>query len=404
MQSASSWRRPLEDIRILAVEQFGAGPFGSMFLADMGAEIIKIEDRASGGDVGRHVPPFASENDSLYYQTFNRNKKSICIDLRSDEGYAVFLDLVEKSDAVYFNLRGDVPEALRLTYRHLSVRNPSIVCCSLSGYGTSGPRRKDPAYDYILQAMTGWMSLTGEPDGAPTKSGLSLVDYTSGIVAALAVVSGIHAARRDGTGCDCDLSLYDVGISMLTYPATWFLTGQYEVQRTSRSAHPSLVPFQAFEASDGWIVVGVAKEKFWTKLAKVLGRTDLATDPRFQTFAERKAHAADLLPKLDREFRGKAADEWVAVLNAEGIPCGKVKTIGEALNSEECTERGMIATLPHPTYGEVKTVGTPMKMGRGAPIYNSAPAMGEHTDLILRETLGYDTARISGLRETRAVG
>jgi len=213
--------RPLEDIRVLAVEQYGAGPFGSLHLADAGADVIKIEDPASGGDIGRYVPPFTGDADSIFFQAHNRNKRSLCLDLSTTAGAVVFRDLVRVSDAVYSNLRGDVPAKLGLTYDQLKDVNPQIVCVSLSGFGMTGPRARDPAYDYVIQGLAGWMSLTGEPDGPPTKTGLSLVDYCGGAVAALCLLAGVHAARRDGKGMDCDLSLFDSAIALLTYPAAW---------------------------------------------------------------------------------------------------------------------------------------------------------------------------------------
>ena len=207
---------PLADLRIIAVEQYGAGPYGSVHLADLGAEVIKIEDPRTGGDVGRYVPPFAEEEDSLFFETFNRNKRSLSLDVANPAGRSVLEDLVRRSDAVYSNLRGDIPERLRIRYADLKDVNPRIVCCSLSGFGLDGPRRGQPGYDYLVQGLAGWMSLTGEPGGPPTKSGLSLVDFSSGLAAALALIAGIHAARRDGVGMDCDISLFDVALSMLS--------------------------------------------------------------------------------------------------------------------------------------------------------------------------------------------
>ena len=199
---------PLADVRIIAVEQYGAGPWGTLQLSDLGAEVIKIEDPASSGDVGRYVPPYADGEDSLFFETFNRNKKSVSLNLRSPRGREVFETLVAKSDAVYSNLRGDQPRKLRITYDDLREVNPRIVCCSLSGFGMTGPRAAQPGYDYVMQAMAGWMSLTGDPDGPPTKSGLSLVDLSGGYVSAIALLGGLWRARRDGVGCDCDISLY----------------------------------------------------------------------------------------------------------------------------------------------------------------------------------------------------
>ena len=267
--------RPLEDITIVAVEQYGAGPFGSVHLADLGAEVIKIEDPRSGGDVGRYIPPHQEAEDSLFFETFNRNKRSLSLDLETTGGRQVFEDLIARADALYSNVRGDVPGRLRLHYDDLKEVNPRLVCCCISGFGTSGSYQKQPGYDYILQGLAGWMSLTGEPDGPPTKSGLSLVDYTAGYVAALATISGIHAARRDGRGLDCDISLYDVAINVLGYIGTWYLTAGEVPTQKARSAHPSLVPFQNFPTADGWIVLGCAKEKFWKRLATVIDRPDL---------------------------------------------------------------------------------------------------------------------------------
>ena len=192
--------RPLGDVRIIAIEQYGAGPFGSLHLADLGAEVIKIEDPAAGGDVSRYVPPMTEGEDSIFFEAFNRNKRSLSLDMYSPEGRAVFEDLVRNSDAVYSNLRGDVPAKMRIRYDDLKHLNPAIVCCSLSGFGMTGPRSTEPGYDYILQGVSGWMSVTGDPEGPPTKSGLSMVDYSGGFVAAISLLSGLHAAKRDGIG------------------------------------------------------------------------------------------------------------------------------------------------------------------------------------------------------------
>jgi len=226
---------PLQDVRIISLEQYGAGPFGSSHLAQLGADIIKIEDVSAGGDVGRYVPPYFEEQDSLFFESFNRGKRSISLELRNTQGRKVFEDLVRNADVVYSNLRGDVPAKLGIRYEDLKHINPRIVCCSLSGFGMTGPRAAEPGYDYVLQGYAGWMSVTGDPDGPPEKTGLSLVDYSGGMVAGMALLAGLHAARRDGIGMDCDVSLYDTAISMLTYLATWHLTAGHEPARTRRS-------------------------------------------------------------------------------------------------------------------------------------------------------------------------
>jgi crotonobetainyl-CoA:carnitine CoA-transferase CaiB-like acyl-CoA transferase len=396
--------RPLEDIRIVALEQYGAGPFGSLHLADLGAQVLKIEDPATGGDVGRYIPPFADGEDSLFFETFNRNKRSLSLDVTNDAGRAVLEDLVRASDAVYSNLRGDVPERLRIRYDDLKHVNPKIVCCSLSAFGMNGPRRAEPGYDYILQGIAGWMDLTGEPDGPPTKSGLSLVDYIGGIVAALSLVAGVHAARRDGTGMDCDVSLFDAAISMLTYPAVWHLNGGFEPERLSRSAHPSLVPFQLFEASDGWLVVGCAKEKFFARLAESIGRADLVADPRFKDFDARRQHRDELIPILDAALATRTCAEWIEVLTRAGVPCGPVNSVEQALNDPQTAARGMIVETDHPKFGRVRQPGSPVRVGDEPIPHRRAPLRNEDQDFVLRELIGYDAARIEELRAAGAFG
>ena len=396
--------RPLEDIRVVAVEQYGAGPFGSLYLADLGAEILKIEDPRTGGDVGRYVPPYQEGEDSLFFETFNRDKKSIDLDLSEPAGRSVFLDLVRVSDAVYSNLRGDIPARLGMRYDDLRETNPRIVCCSLSGFGMTGPRSAEPAYDYILQGLTGWMSLTGEPDDPPTKTGLSLVDYSGGFIAALALVAGVHAARRDGHGLDCDLSLFDTGLSLLTYLATWHLSAGYAPARTAHSAHPSLVPFQNFETSDGWIVVGCAKEKFWRRLADVVGRPDLAADERFRDFAARRAHASELLPILVAIFRTASAAHWLAKLAEAGIPSGPIRSVEEAMAEPHAAARGMFIETEHERFGTVKHIATAVRVGERPVGHRRAPRRNENAREILEGLLGYDRERIAALTAGGAFG
>ncbi|GAA2211649.1 CoA transferase [Nonomuraea monospora] len=400
--------RPLQDVRVVSLEQYGAGPFGSVHLADLGAEIIKIEDPRVGGDVGRYVPPYADEEDSLFFETFNRNKRSISLDLSVPAGREVFEDLVRHGDAVYSNLRGDVPAKMRLRYADLKHLNPRVVCCSLTGFGMTGPRAAEPGYDYILQGLAGWMDLTGEPSGPPAKSGLSLVDYSGGLVAALALLAGVHAARRDGTGMDCDLSLYDTAIGMLTYVGTWALNTSYVPARTASSAHPSLVPFQSFEAADGWLIVGCAKEKFWQRLAVILDRESpgdaFAADPRYATFAARRLHAGDLLPRLAAIFRGRDVAWWLAELRAAGIPCGPVNDVRQALREPHTAARGLVVETAHPRYGTVRQLASPVRVGQEPVEHRRAPGRGEHTEEVVRGLLGYPAERFAELRAAGAFG
>jgi crotonobetainyl-CoA:carnitine CoA-transferase CaiB-like acyl-CoA transferase len=397
---------PLHGVRVLAVEQYGAGPFGSLHLADLGADVVKIEDPSVGGDVGRSVTPYADDDgDSLFFQAFNRNKRSIALDLTDTADRAIFDELVRHSDAVYSNLRGDVPRRLRLRYEDLAPLNPAIVCCSLSAYGATGPRAAEPGYDYVVQGLAGWMSLTGEPDGPPTKTGPSLVDFSGGYVAALALLAGLHAARRDGVGMDCDVSLFDAALAMLSYPATWHLTAGHRPERTARSAHPSLVPFQNFPTADGWIVVACPKEKFWVRLVDALGQPDLADDPRFASYDARRRNHAELQDILDSLLTTRTTGEWIDLLVDAGVPCAPVNDVAAALDEPQTLARGMVVETEHPRWGTVRHVASPVKVGEPRDAHRRAPSLDEDREAILRDVLGWsderiraDRARIAGRR------
>ena len=396
--------RPLEDVRIIAIEQYGAGPFGTLHLADMGADVIKIEDPRASGDVGRYVPPYQEGEDSLFFETFNRNKRSLSLDITTTAGRQVFEDLVRVSDAVYSNLRGDVPARLRICYDDLKHLNRAIVCCSLTGFGMTGPRQKDPGYDYILQGLAGWMSLTGEPDGPPTKSGLSLVDFSGGFVGALSLLVGLHAARRDGTGMDCDVSLFDTAINLLSYPATWHMSAGFEPQRTSHSAHPSVVPFQNFPTADGWIVVACPKEKFWQQLADTIGRPDLAVDDRFANFAARHANAKELVTILGDIFQQQPSSHWLQLLQSAGIPCAPVNTVAEALTDSHTAARHMIVDIPHPRFGHVRQPASPVRVGPEPIPHRRAPRRHEDAPAILGDLLQYTPEQIKAFKAGGAFG
>ncbi|MDA9590095.1 CoA transferase [Candidatus Actinomarina sp.] len=395
--------KPLDDIKILSLEQYGAGPFGSLHLADLGAEVIKIEDPNFNGDVGRYVPPFNKGTDSLFHETFNRGKKSIVIDINSDEGRKVFNELVKKSDVVYSNFRGDVPEKLKITYDYLKSINKKIVCVSLTGFGMTGPRSSEPGYDYIMQGLTGWMNLTGEPDGPPTKSGLSLVDYSGGLIASIAILAGVHSARRTGEGMDCDLSLYDTALSLLTYPATWWLSKEYEVERSSRSSHPSLVPFQLFKGEDEWFVVGCAKEKFWERLRDLL-EDERLRDEKFSNFSLRFDNKKELITILDEIFSQKKADEWLDLLKDKQIPSGPINSLKDVFDDEHAISREMFFEYEHPELGKVKQVLSPVNVGKeNKKDIKRAPMYNEHTENILRDRLNYSEEEIQRLKDNGVI-
>ena len=399
---------PLADVRILAVEQFGAGPWGTLQLADLGAEIVKIEDPHSAGDVGRYVPPFQEGEDSLFFETFNRGKLSVSLDLRHPQAREVFHDLVRACDGVYSNLRGDQPLRLGLTYEQLRDVNARIVCCSLSGFGMTGPRAAEGGYDYMMQGLAGWQMLTGDPDGPPTKSGLSLVDLSGGYASAIAMLAGIWRARRDGVGCDCDVSLFETALHELMYIGPWAATHGYVPPRRRNSAHPTIVPFQNFEASDAWFVVGAAKQVFWERLCDVIGRPDLNEDERFATMAGRNEHRDALLPILDEAFRARTADEWVEELVGAGVPASRVNTVEEALADPQTVAREAIVEHEHPVLGTVRSIRTPLRLADGETRLEREPARGphrgEHTAEALERLCGYTPDQLNDLAEAGVFG
>jgi crotonobetainyl-CoA:carnitine CoA-transferase CaiB-like acyl-CoA transferase len=396
-------RPPLEGLRVLTVSQFGAGPFGTQVLADLGAEVIKIEDPAVGGDVARYVPPWEIEGDSLYFQSFNRGKKSVTLDLAHPDGRAVFHDLVRVSQAVYNNVRGDLPAKLGLTYETLKAVNPAVVCCSLSGFGSTGPRAGDPGYDYLIQGYAGYMAITGEPGGPPGKCGVSVIDFAGGYASMLALMIGLWDAQRTGIGRDVEISLLDTAVSMLSYFATWTLNRDWEPLRVADSGHQTLVPSQNFRTRDGWIVVFCAKEKFWEALADATDLGALKADPRFATFADRRRHKDALLAVLGPRFRERTTADWLARLRGR-VPCAPVNTVREALEDEQVRARGMIVEVDHPEYGTIREVASPVRTAGASARPAPAPRLGEHTEALLRDVLRYPETRIAALRTSGALG
>jgi crotonobetainyl-CoA:carnitine CoA-transferase CaiB-like acyl-CoA transferase len=394
--------RPLHDVRIIAVEQYGAGPFGTLQLADLGADVIKIEDPRVGGDVGRSVPPYAEGDDSLFFEAFNRGKRSIDLDLHTDAGRKVFEDLVRGADAVFSNLRGDATTKLRLRYADLASINPRVVCCALTAFPLDGPRASEPGYDYLVQGLAGWMSLTGEPDAPPAKTGPSVVDFATGLNAALALVAAVHGARRDGVGCDCDVNMFDTAVGFLGYLATWHLTADYEPVRTAHSAHPSLVPFQNFATADGWIVIACPKEKFWRRLVSAIDHDALGTDPRYADFDARRRHADELRATLRDIFMARPTAEWLARLTDAGVPCAPVNSVAQGLAEHRASGGRQIETT-HPRFGTVRHSGPMIRVDPPIEHFAPAPTRGQHTDAVLAE-LGYDADTIDDLTRRGAFG
>lgn len=378
--------RPLEGVRIIAVEQYGAGPYGTQLLSELGAEVIKIEAVSMGGDVSRATGPFfLGENDSHFFQTFSRGKKSVTIELKTPEGRAAFDRLVTTADAVVNNLRGDQPAKLKIAYDDLKAIKPSIVCGHLSAYGRDNSRKTWPGYDYLMQAEAGFMSLTGEPDGPPIRFGLSMVDFMTGSVFALGVVSAILGARRTGAGCDVDVSLFDVALHQTSYPATWAMNEGYEIERMPRAAHPSIAPSQLVRTADGWAMLMCQTPKFWDAFCAIAERPDLKADPRFADIPTRRANIEALTEALDAVMQTKTTDEWLILLGGQ-VPFAPVRGLKEALDNPYVAEVGMRDVVDHPERaGGLHLLACPIKIdGKRAPGLR-APRMGEHNAELLGE-------------------
>ncbi|HQR48609.1 MAG TPA: CoA transferase, partial [Steroidobacteraceae bacterium] len=322
---------PLAGIRVLTFENFGAGPYGSLYLADLGAEVVKVENREQGGDATRGMGPFfLGEHDSHFFQTFNLNKKSVTLNLKLPEGQEAFRRLVRTADVVMNNLRGDQPAKLGLDYASLASVNPRVVCAHLSAYGRDNERRGWPGYDYLMQAEAGYLHLTGEPGTPPARMGLSIVDFMTGITTAVAVLAALIGVMKTGRGGDVDVSLFDVALHQLTYPGNWYLNEGHRTERMPRSSHPSAVPVQLFRTADGWIFVMCMTEKFWQALTEAIRRPDLASDPRFANVAGRREHRDELTRLLDEEFSGATTQRWLDRLQGV-LPAAPVYDISQAL-------------------------------------------------------------------------
>ena len=392
---------PLQGLRILAVEVYGAGPFGSAHLADLGAEVIKIEQRAAGGDVSRAVGPyFLGQGDSEFFQSLNRNKKSLTLDLKHPRGREVLLKLAATADGLMGNLRGDQPEKLGITFQELSKANAKIVCAHLSAYGRDGSRRSWPGYDYLMQAEAGYLSVTGEPDGPPARMGLSIVDYSTGTTCALALLAGILDARRSGKGRDIDVSLYDVAMHQLNYPAAWYLNEGLVTGRAPRSAHPYIAPSQLYRTRDGWIFIMAQTQRFWELLCEKLGRPDLVSSSDFLDIPSRRKNRDKLTDILDLEFGRRNTTEWLQILRGT-VPCGPVYDVAQALENPYFLERGGVQILDHPDKPGFKLVASPFRLGE-APPARPAPKLGQHTHELLAE-LGYNDREIRDLKQAGAI-
>ncbi len=392
---------PLKGFRIISAEQYGAGPYGTMHLAQMGAEVIKIEpprkDGKGGGDTARAVGPhFLSEGESLYFQAFNLNKRSLTLDLRSDQGQAIFRKLAANSHVVANNMRGDLPAKMGLTYDALKDINPALVCAHLSAYGRDNERAKWPGYDYLMQAEAGYCSLTGEPGGEPQRMGLSMVDFMTGTIFTIGLLSALIDAQRTGKGRDVDTDLLSAAVHQTSYPALWYMNEGDETGRTPRSAHPTATPSQMFKAADGWIFVMCQLPKFWDIMVDRMGRDDLRDDARFATNADRLANRDVLTQLLDAEFSQKPMAHWQDLLEGY-VPVAPCYELGAALDNPWLRTTGMRDSVEHPIRGPIDVLASPIKLDGQRVPNRVAPDLGADSDAILNE-LGYSTDDITKLR------
>ena len=394
---------PLAGLRVLTFENFGAGPFGSLYLADLGAEGVKVENREQGGDATRSMGPFfLGPHDSHFFQTFNLNKKSVALNLKHPAGRAAFQRLARTADVVMNNLRGDQPEKLGLDYATLGPVNPRLVCAHLSAYGRDNERRGWPGYDYLMQAEAGFLHLTGEPGTPPARMGLSIIDYMTGITTATAILARLVGVMKTGRGGDVDVSLFDVALHQLTYPGNWYLNEGHRTERLPRSSHPSAVPVQLFPTADGWIFVMCMTDKFWQALTDALGRADLAIDARFATAVARRDHRDELTSILDQEFQREGTRHWLDRLQGQ-LPAAPVYDLAQALDNPYAKSIGMVRDLPVPARADFRVLANPIKLDGERLPARPAPGLGEHTDTLLREA-GYDADAIAELRADGAAG
>lgn len=372
---------PLSGLRILSAEVYGAGPYGTGLLTQLGAEVIKIENASTGGDISRSVGPYLlGEEDSQFFQSFNAGKKSVCLDLKSHEGKQRFHRLAESADAVCNNLRGDQPAKLGLRYQDLAEVNARIVCAHLSAYGRETHRSTWPGYDYLMQAECGFLSLTGEPDGPPARVGLSMVDFHTGSMMALGLVSAVLNAKRTGKGCDIDTALYDTALHQLSYPATWYLNEGHETTRLTRSSHPSVIPSQLFRTGDGWIFVMCQTPKFWELFCQSLGHEEWISDDRFKSAALRLQNREVLQDLIDQRLSSRTTEQWISEL-AGRVPVAPVYNVAEALENPFAEEVGMLTRIAHTARPDgLRLLACPIRIDGSRPAMSRAPKLGEHDD------------------------
>ena len=397
---AASSALSLDGIRVIDLSRVIAGPWCGALLADLGADVVKVEDTGPG-DESRTWPPH-KDGEAAAYLLFNRNKRGIALDLKTPEAVEVVKRLVKTADVVIENFRTGTMESFGLGYEVLSAINPRLIYCSVSAFGRTGPRKDSPGYEALMQAFSGIMSITGEPGGQPVRAGVSFLDLTTGILCALGVSNAIIQRQRTGLGQRVDGSLLETAVSLLAFHAEgYLLTGA--LPRALGSGHPSLSPYRNFKCRDGqWIFIAAANDRFWQKLAKALGLTDLAADPRFEKNQGRVANRAELEGILEKTIGALDREPLLKRLEEADVPATPVNTVDQVMNDPQTAERGIVQRVTHPKLGEIPVVGTPLHFSRMSPgVRRAAPLRGEHTDTVLTD-LGYSTAEIKTLRDKKA--
>lgn len=391
----------LDGIRVLDLSRVLAGPFCGMLLADMGADVIKVEDTGTG-DESRTWPPH-KDGEAAAYLVINRNKRDITLDLKTAEGVDILKKLAARADVLIENFRTGTMESFGLGYDVLSALNPGLVYCSVSAFGRTGPRKDGAGYEALMQAFSGIMSITGEPDGPPGRCGVSFLDLTTGIICAFGVVNALLHRQRTGLGQRVDGSLLETAVALLNYHAEgYLLTGA--IPKPLGSSHPSLSPYRNFRCCDGqWIFVAGANDRFWQRLVHALGLDWMATDPRFAVNIERVKHRKELEAELERAIAGYDREPLLKLLDEAGVPATPVNTVDQVMNDPQTAARQMIERVVHPRLGEIPVVGTPVKFSRMRPgVRSPAPLQGQHTDEVLAEW-GYSSEEIAGLRAKKVI-
>ncbi|MCI0794347.1 MAG: CoA transferase [Chloroflexi bacterium] len=394
--------KALEGIRVLDLTRALAGPFCTLMLGDNGADVIKVEMPGSGDDTRKWGPPFIGE-ESAYFLSINRSKRSLTLNLREPQAKEIFLKLAENSDVLVENFTPGVMERFGLAYDEVKQTNPKIVYCSISGFGQDGPYRNRPAYDQIMQGISGLMSITGEPDGEPQKIGIAVTDIGAGMWSAFAIMAALHHREQHGEGQYIDVSMMDAQVAWLTYQAAYFFANGEPPKRMG-AAHPTLVPYQAFMCQDGkYINVAVGSERIWARFCQGVRREDLQNDPEYAVNSDRVRNRAKLVPMLQEYFLTRPVADWVEDLQEANVPCGPINDLADVFADPQVLARNMYVEIPHPTLGSIKQTGLPIKFSlTPGRIDRHPPLLGEHNQEIL-EDLGYSVAQVDEMKENAII-